>query len=119
MCSSANARSSFTLRTPRRCAKIQDQGIIHRPQNQFISDVQNLRVSNESSPSENSCIRIHVRYLNDEGRLLALTHAVEIHHDFSRLSPIMSITILSSSLSLLQSSPSIEYAGGDGAVFFL
>jgi hypothetical protein len=122
MCSSASATNSITRRKTRRCIVIQDQVIlIHRPQNQLVLDVTVL----EEPPIaygiafENSYSRINVRYLNDEGRLLVLTHAVEIHHDFTHLSPIMSVTILRSSLSLLQSSLSIEYAGGDGAVFFL
>lgn len=64
-------------------------------------------------------IRINVRYLNAEGRNLALHHAVVLHYDFGHLSPIINITIPRTSISLLQSNPNIEYADGDGAVIFL
>jgi hypothetical protein len=94
----------------------------YRPRSKdFIDAQRQQRFSNElnSTTSDTAFIRINVRYLNSQGRQLALMHAVIIHHDFGDLSPVVTITILRSSLPLLQSSSSIEYAGGDGAVIFL
>jgi hypothetical protein len=113
------------LRTTRRSTKDQkEMNMIHRQSshNKYSIDaVRRKRVFNEvnSARSEEDFIRINVRYLNHEGRQLALMHAVDIHHDFDDLSPIVTVTILRSSLPLLQAHPSIEYADGDGAVIFL
>jgi hypothetical protein len=73
----------------------------------------------EAERNDGNFVRINVRYLNAEGRNLALNQAAALHYDFGHLSPIINITIPRTSLSLLQSNPNIEYAGGDGAVIFL
>lgn len=112
------------LGTTRRSTKDEEEmNMIHRQssQNKYSIDAVRRKIFNEvySERSEEAFIRINVRYLNHEGRQLALMHAVDIHHDFDDLSPVVNITIQRSSLPLLQANPSIEYADGDGAVIFL
>lgn len=100
--------------------------MIHRqdiPQRIFPLQSQRVGIpvgyGTDNERNDGRFVRINVRYLNDEGRNLALHHAVILHYDFGHLSPIITITIPRASVSLLQSNPNIEYADGDGAVIFL